>query len=211
MNRIQNGELARILSRHYNLTESDATPTLSSEIIPVAIVEDFKRQHAADNEVNRGVYDALQATASGIATTFELFNPPGSGVIAEVCSFKGGVDTAGKIITLNLATTNTPNPHAGAAGIGKFLHTGSQNFASAGNSALVDGFDVNRLASINGGGGFIAIAACPVNAMIDLMVPGCPIFLVPGTALRLQVSNLTGQAYWSAAWIERRNSLRAPQ
>jgi hypothetical protein len=206
MNIVQNGELGRILSRHYHLNNSNPVPTISSEAIPVILMEDFRKAHPSDVEVNRCTYDGLQATvaAGDIACTFELFNPPNSGIFAELVSWFGGC-TYHTDISMHICTAQ--NPGGTAIGTGKFLHLGTPNTISAGNAALSDRVDTNRLAQTNQGGGFIRIARVPADGMAELMVPGCPIFIVPGTGVRMQVKGGTaGTAYWCGAWIERRVS-----
>jgi len=206
VNNIANAELHRVISRHYKLNEPDPIGTLGSEILPVAIVADFYRAHPADTEVNKGSYDGLQAAvaAGDIACTFELFNPATSGVIAELCSVIAGA-TYNCTSTLHIATAK--NPYGGGTGTGKLLHLGTQSVLASGtgSAALIDGFDNNRLAQANFGGGFIRICRVLANTMCELMVPGCPIFLMPGTGVRVQVSGGTaGTAFWCAAWTERR-------
>lgn len=204
MNKIEHFDIGRVIARTFKLDKtSDPIGSISSELVPVMIVSDFRQPHPADTEVNRGAYDGLFATvaAGDVACTFELFNPAGSGIFAEVCSVQGGATYAADV-SLHISTA--VNPHAGGTGIGKLLHLGTQGITSSGNTSLSDGFDLNRLATLNFGGGFISIGRAN-NSTVELCCPGIPLFVIPGSGLRVMVKGGTaGSAYWRAAWIERR-------
>ena len=206
MNRINSGEIHRVISRHYKLNESDPIMTIGTEILPVMILEDFKRPHPSDTEVNRGVYAAVSTAVlvGDTACTFVIFNLANSGIYAELCQITGGSTYA---TDFRVSNCTLQNPYTGGTGLPKFLHLDSTHGTFGG---LQVGVDTNRLASVNGGGTTFSIRRSGAADSRDMLYPGCPVFIVPGTGVRLQITGGTaGTVTFSASWIERKISVPA--
>jgi len=193
---IQNPGPARKLTGYYRLTAgAPAAPTVSPEIVPVALVDDLTQIDAGDPSYQRPYGAALsQAAVAAEYGYIDLLNPTASGVLAYIRSIKlfCGAATQFRLGLYQLAATvitargNPRDTRCQAAACGLVAGT-------APNPPTGNVFDRGV-----------------VSAASTLFEFDDPIIIQPTWHLRLRVDTVNVLVYASYQW-EERSLLYLPQ
>lgn len=109
MNQIQEFRHNRLLSKEFDIKEATPCPSLASEIQPVVLVSDLTQDDPFAGPINDYWCGFSQSVlpAVGEFATFQLLNPPGSGVVVVIDTVGIAASTGEVGIYLNTAA-NTP-------------------------------------------------------------------------------------------------------
>lgn len=188
MNVIQVPDLSRKLVTRYGIREKAPAPTLSTEVVPVVLVDDLIGESDLIRPRIRPCTGALELTPAAQNPALGLVNPTGSGVVAHVYYvIIAGTATAG----YSLHFTGTPITTT----------TGTKGFRSGLFAAQSPVCDVKGQANVGSPGGAIeCYVRHPANS--QAIVPFEAV-LDEGQGLQLYaLTVLTSTVHCTVIWTE---------